>query len=541
MSDGEPQETAAEAPAPPKPSRVRQRVALFVVLGAFAVFGGIAWWRANSFSHQLERGAELMGEGRYAEAEEHLRRALEIAGRGRGAEHERPQANWALARLCLERERLAEAESFARKSLEEYEALGAKEADPLLWPLDVLCRAQGMNGKYAEARESCRRAADLLDRKPGATAEDWADMLDAKGWIEFGAGDYAAADAAFAKALASAERVWPAGDERSLPFLVNCASSRAALGDDGAEREFLARARPIEEKRRTRGDEPEAYLRVCEAERALRLARFDEARERLGPALEILRKQETILIPCWASGVEADLLLAAGDRAAAERSLRRVVALEVKAFGRRHPVTTLAVLHLSAFLGTTGRPAEAEAGCREVLDALHAFRCDEHPNAAWAQHVLAEALLDQRKDADAAAAVAQALAIRRKRLGDRHPFTGLTLALAARIFTRARRAGEAASAATEALAIIEAAVGDAHPARAAAEAGAAEVDLAAGRADAAETRWRRALGILETVYGKDHLFAAGILEGLARAVRAAGDPQQEAASLEARAKAIRAK
>ena len=91
--------------------------------------------------------------------------------------------------------------------------------------------------------------------------------------------------------------------------------------------------------------------------------------------------------------------------------------------GPDHPDTLTARHNIARALADQGRPADAEAAFRQVLDARLRVLGPDHPRTLSTRHGIAAVLADQGRPADAEAEFRQVLDARLRVLGPDHPDT----------------------------------------------------------------------------------------------------------------------
>jgi tetratricopeptide (TPR) repeat protein/predicted Ser/Thr protein kinase len=106
---------------------------------------------------------------------------------------------------------------------------------------------------------------------------------------------------------------------------------------------------------------------------------------------------------------------------------RRVLDLDRRSYGPRHPSVADDLLNLAAIESVRGRYGEAERYDREALDIFLAWYGPEHPETASARTILAQALMYQAKYADARDLLRQALATQTRVYGVEHPRVAFAL------------------------------------------------------------------------------------------------------------------
>lgn len=158
----------------------------------------------------LDLGARLRHVGELEEAEQHLRRSVALF-RAIG-EHtaETMGAQETLARLLIARAQFAEAEALLRAALESRRALHGPDDVNIPWSLSQLAAVLDEDGRNLDALPLYAEAVDLAERKFGADTVHHAVLLQNQARSRYRAGDFATAEANYARALATLLRLWGA-------------------------------------------------------------------------------------------------------------------------------------------------------------------------------------------------------------------------------------------------------------------------------------------------------------------------------------------
>jgi tetratricopeptide (TPR) repeat protein len=201
----------------------------------------------------------------------------------------------------------------------------------------------------------------------------------------------------------------------------------AAAHYDRAEslvREGLAMTR-----RRTSSDDP-AVGRAT----AL-LGQLLENRGKYGEAIRVL--EEAVRLLSGRSDSQPELAAAltelanshfySGHYQSSDELNRRVLAMDRRLFGERHPHVADDLINLGAVQLEWGKWPEAERFDREALEIMRAWYGPDHPETASAQTILARALVRQDKRGEAAVLLQQALATQERVYGPVHPRVASTL------------------------------------------------------------------------------------------------------------------
>ena len=197
-----------------------------------------------------------------------------------------------------------------------------------------------------------------------------------------------------------------------------------------------------------------------------------------------------------------------GDYAASDSLNRRVLAMDRRIYGERHPYVADALINLGAIQQALGNYESAEAMHREGLDLMQAYYGSDHYRTAAAQRVLAQTLVFGGKHDEAVVLLQRALEVRRRVFGPTHPNVATTLnELGGIALSREDYAG-AIDFYRQAVEIYRAAYADRHSFIGIAMANLASVHMAAGDFARAEPIFREAVRRLEDTLPADHLQTA---------------------------------
>ncbi len=140
---------------------------------------------------------------------------------------------------------------------------------------------------------------------------------------------------------------------------------------------------------------------------------------------------QAVKIQSAPGGVPADLAMSLTDLANAQfyaghlevsKSLNeRVLTMDRKLYGDRHPNVAEDLLNLGAIQSEQGHYADAERFDREALDILQGFYGKDHPETASVMTIVSRALIAQGKTGDAVAMLRDALAVLERAYGKVHP------------------------------------------------------------------------------------------------------------------------
>ncbi len=311
-------------------------------------------------------------------------------------------------------------------------------------------------GKYKESAVALQRCLQI--RPDDATVlNNTALSLDE-------AGDYAAAEPLFRRALAINEKALGPDHPEVAANLNNLAMLLSAKGDYAGAEPLYRRALAIDE-RALGPDHPN-----------------------LAPPLNNL----------------AALLYAKGDYAGAEPLYRRALAIDEKALGPDHPGVATDLNNLAELLRTQGDYAGAEPLMRRALAIDEKALGPDHPQVAINLNNLAELLYNKGDYAAAEPLFRSALAIDEKALGPDHPQVATNLDNLALLLYAKGDYAAAEPLYRRALAIDEKALGPDHPQVATNLNNLALLLYAEGDYAVAEPLYRRALAICEKALGPDH-------------------------------------
>jgi eukaryotic-like serine/threonine-protein kinase len=309
------------------------------------------------------------------------------------------------------------------------------------------------SGKYKEALPVAEEALELRRAALGTEHADVASSLDDLGAIHVSLGDVARAEPLMREALAIKRVVLPDADPKLAVGLNNLAFVMRMRGNPQDAETMFREALAID--RRTLGDEhPEVATKLINVAVVLRdQRRAAEAEPFAREAVAIRRKvlggrhpalanaldvlagmvedqgrdaeaeshlREALGISRDANGeVHLDtarlqhnlgwVLWKQGAYVEAEPLLRRAAANLPKTYGPGHRYTRLALSSHAYSLNALGRPAAAEGAAREALAMYRDVPADQH--AAGALVALSQALIAQRRAAEAVSHLREALAL----------------------------------------------------------------------------------------------------------------------------------
>jgi tetratricopeptide (TPR) repeat protein len=236
----------------------------------------------------------------------------------------------------------------------------------------------------------------------------------------------------------------------------------------------------------------------------------------------------------------AELYRAQGKDAEAEPLCQRALGIREKALGPEHPNVATSLNNLAALYRAQGKDAEAEPLYQRAQRIWEKALGPEHPLVATSLDNLANLYRAQGKYAEAEPLYQRALGIREKALGPEHPDVARSLNNLAGLYYDQGKYAEAEPLYQRALRIWGKALGPQHPDVATSLNNLANLYYAQEKYAEAEPLYQRTLGILEKALGPEHPNVAQALENYAFLLRQIGR-ESEAAEMEARAKAIRAR
>ena len=230
-----------------------------------------------------------------------------------------------------------------------------------------------------------------------------------------------------------------------------------------------------------------------------------------------------------------------GRYAKAEPLYERALAIREKVLGPVHSAVADSLYNLGGLYKARGRYAEAEPLYRRALGIKENAHGPEDLAVSSTVRGLAQLSHAQGRDAEAESLFKRALAMREKAWGPGHPLVASSLNDLAGLYKSQGRYAEAEPVYKRALAISEKTLGPDDSGTAEVLNNLAELYRAQGRYAEAEPLYKRALMIREKALGPDQPeVVAQSLETYAALLRQTGR-KAEAARMEARAEAIRAR
>ena len=241
-------------------------------------------------------------------------------------------------------------------------------------------------GSYEQADTLLRAALERRRALFGGEHADVADSLLALGLLRIEQAKLDEAEPLVRQGLAQSERTLP-------PAHPGIARATAAMGKLLRERGSYAES-----------------IRVLE-----RAVRLYSASPSTGPELSAT----------LTSQANAHFYLGQFDES--ERLNQRVLELDRRLRGPRHPSVADDLLNLGAIASTRAHYADAERLDREALDILQAWYGPDHPETASARTILAQALMYQANYDEARELLQQALATQERMYGHEHPRVAFAL------------------------------------------------------------------------------------------------------------------
>jgi len=272
--------------------------------------------------------------------------------------------------------------------------------------------------KVVELIDRGLREARALDAEPGVQAELYATL----GAIYGNLGNLDQAETLLQSALDQRRKLF-ADDHPAI------AESLVALGLLRADQARLDEAERLvrEGLEMTRRTRPSGHPEVARATSAL--GRVLEDRGDYEGAIELL--EQAVALQSGPDAPPSDLAASltelanshfyAGDYDVSESLNRRVLELDRRIYGDRHPHVADDLINLGAIQFNTGRYPEAEALDREALAILQAWYGDDHPETASALTILGRALVMQERHDEADEMLRRALSIQERVHGPVHP------------------------------------------------------------------------------------------------------------------------
>jgi len=268
------------------------------------------------------------------------------------------------------------------------------------------------------------REAQSLEAEPAVEAE----LLQTLGGIAQNLGRLDQAGALLARALELRRTAFGPDHPDVARSLVASAQLSSARGDYGEAEKQTREGLAILRRHLSRND-PEVARAVSALGRILENAgRYPDA---------IRELEEAVRLQTGRPGLEGDLSASltelanchfyVGQYAEADALNQKVLALDRRLYGPRHPHIADDLINLGAVQFEGGHYAEAERWNREALEIMTAWYGPDHPETASAQTILARSLLRLERRDEARVLLTSALATQERVYGPVHPRVASTL------------------------------------------------------------------------------------------------------------------
>jgi len=231
--------------------------------------------------------------------------------------------------------------------------------------------------------------------------------------------------------------------------------------------------------------------------------------------------EEAVRLQTGRPGLEGDLSASltelanchfyTGQYAKADELNQRVLEVDRRLYGPRHPHVADDLINLGAVQLETGNYAAAERWNREALEIMSAWYGPDHPETASAQTLLARSLLRLERRDEAGELLRRALATQERVYGPVHPRVASTLNELGIVARDQGRLDEAAADFGRMAAIYEEVHHGKHYVIGVALSNLADVEQRRGDSARAQELFRRVLGIYRETLPEDHP-----LQGVAR-------------------------
>ena len=229
-----------------------------------------------------------------------------------------------------------------------------------------------------------------------------------------------------------------------------------------------------------------------------------------------------------------------GKRTLVEPLFQRALAIAEQAFGSNHPDVAMYVSQLGSLYWEKGEYEQAEVYQLQAIEIFEQTVGPEHFYVATSLNELGLLYRDQNKYEQAEPFLQRALTIREKILGPDHHDTARSLHNLGSLYRKQEKFQQAETLLLRAISITERGLGANHPDLARQLETLASLYDDRGEYEKSIEHFQRALTIREQSLGVEHPTIAPLLETYASLLRKTNRPA-EAAELEARAQAIRAK
>jgi CHAT domain-containing protein/Tfp pilus assembly protein PilF len=316
------------------------------------------------------------------------------------------------ARLAVEKTALYE-------SLDTERRQQVVEADQL----DVKIVTLERQGKYAEAVDLARRAAEIHLKILGENHPSYANNLDNEAQLFQDMGNYAKAEPLLKQVLEIRKQALGERHPQYGSSMNNLGSLYSALGDYAKAEPYYRQAAEI--WKQSLGEKHRFYaiglnnLAVLYED----MGDYAKAEPVYLQALEITKQAQGENNPEYASrlGNLGLFYVSMGDCAKAEPLLRQAVEIRKQVQGKKHPDYARSLNNLAGMYQETGKYTEAEPLFREALEIRKQVLGDKHLDVANSLENLASLYKDMGEFAKAEPLYRHANEIWRQMLGEKHP------------------------------------------------------------------------------------------------------------------------
>ena len=373
-----------------------------------------------------------------------------------------------------------------------------------------------MQGRYTEAEPLLRRALEKTEQILGPRHSGTLGLLNNLAELYRAQARYGEAETLFRRVLE--------GQEQSLaaehPATLTTVNNLAALYDDMGrypEAETLHR-RALEVRERVQGPEHPDTLKGVNnlASVYLHQGRYDKAEPLFRRVFETSERRLGSEHPDALTAMNnlAGVYNGEGRLDEAEALYRRVLQVRERVQGTEHPSTLKSVNNLASAYQDQRRYREAEPLFRRALESSERVLGREHPDTLTSVNNLAQLYRIEERYDEAEALFRRASDTAERTLGHEHPQTLVILSNLALLYDTQRRYGDAEALyrrLTDARARV---LGRDHPATLRSRANLATLYRRQGRYDEAEPLYRHTLEALERVLGREHPDTLNIIGSL---------------------------
>lgn len=339
--------------------------------------------------------------------------------------------------------RVETAAGHARRALTLLEQAGLSDHADYARSLSSLGRELYRGGKYGEALQAERNAAERLATLDAPIDQAWA--LQGMGEIHLAAGDLDAAAARTAEALVLFRRHHPPGHIDLARVLHNLARIQRDRFEVAEARLLFDEALALTEA--VNGPDHINVGAVLNNDGLLRLAvgDFEGARQQFERSVAIRRKNHAPGHPEIATGLNNLALLywSIGNAAAALPLYEEVLQIDRATLGPTHPLLATSLQNIGSALATLGRFDEAMNSIEESRALRVAAFNPSHPAVAQSDLQLGIALRAQGRLAEAEERLRGVVAMLEPQLAPTHPQLATARVLLALVLLERGRAAEA--------------------------------------------------------------------------------------------------